>query len=385
MKHAQAILAYLDASLPAMESYLRTLAEFETPTTAPESQAPAQSMLLHSLRELGYDVSIVPGKLSGGHIVAQAVANDQPKQLLVGHTDTVWPIGTLARMPVTVEGRTIKGPGVFDMKAGLTQMIFALRALRALDLQPEVAPVVFINSDEETGSEESETHLRRLAASANRAFVLEPSMGERGRLKTARKGVGRFRVVVHGKAAHAGLEPEKGRSAIQELGFVIQKLFALNEPERGISANVGEVSGGLRANVIAPQSMAVVDVRVPTKYDAEQIAAKIRSMQAETSGTRLEISGEISRMPLERTRRNLVLWEMAQDRALSLGMDLEDGLAGGASDGNITSQFTATLDGLGAVGDGAHADHEFVYLDKMAERSALLAMLLLAPPVDGSF
>ena len=240
-------------------------------------------------------------------------------------------------------------------------------------------PVVFINSDEEIGSRESTRHIRRLARIADRAFVLEPSLGLDGKLKTSRKGVGSFTVVVKGKASHAGLNPEGGASAILELSYVIQKLFALNDPSTGTSVNVGVIDGGLRPNVVAPESRAMVDVRVQTQEDAKRIEENIHTLQPETPGITLEIEGRIRRQPMEHTSRNQRLWETARQTGRSINVELAEGAAGGASDGNTTSLYTATLDGLGAVGDGAHAQHEFIYYDKMAERSALLALLLMLP------
>jgi glutamate carboxypeptidase len=251
--------------------------------------------------------------------------------------------------------------------------------LRALGLEPSVTPVVFINSDEEMGSRESKRHIRRLARVVNRAFVLEPSLGEEGKLKTARKGAGSFSITIQGKAAHAGLDPGGGASAILELSYVIQALHALNDLQRGTSVNVGVVEGGLRSNVVAPQSKALVDVRVLNWEEAHRIKEAILSLSPVTPGVRLHIEGGIGRPPMERTPRNRRLWETARELGTTIGVELEEGVAGGASDGNATSLFTATLDGLGAVGGGAHARHEFVFIDRMVERSALLALLLMEP------
>lgn len=275
----------------------------------------------------------------------------------------------------------MRGPGIYDMKAGLVEMIFALKALQALELQPKVAPIIFINSDEEIGSRESTRYVRRLAQLVDRALVLEPSLGLTGKIKTARKGVGRFEIKVSGKAAHAGLDPGAGASAILELSHVIQKLFALNNPDQGISVNVGVIDGGTRANVVAPESSAVIDVRVETQADGQRIENVIHAIQPEDPSVSLNIEGGIGRPPMERTPANRQLWNVATDLASVLNIDLEQGTAGGGSDGNTTSLYTATLDGLGAVGDGAHAAHEFIYTDQLPQRCALLTVLLLAPPL----
>ncbi|HUM71857.1 MAG TPA: M20/M25/M40 family metallo-hydrolase, partial [Chloroflexota bacterium] len=213
-----------------------------------------------------------------------------------------------------------------------------------------------------------------------RALILEPALGPTGKLKTARKGVANYQVVVHGRAAHAGLDPEKGVSAILEMAHIIQQLFALNDPANGVSVNVGIVQGGMRTNVIAPECAAWVDVRVPRQVDTERIDTAVSRLTPTLPGASLEISGGIGRAPLERTPRNRRLWAQAQAAGLRMGLELVEGMAGGGSDGNTTSRFTATLDGLGPVGDGAHARHEFVYLDKLVERATLLTLLLLAEP-----
>lgn len=273
----------------------------------------------------------------------------------------------------------MRGPGIYDMKAGLVEIIFALKALQALDLQPEIVPIIFINSDEEIGSRESTRYVRRLAQLVDRALVLEPSLGLTGKIKTARKGVGSFTIKVSGKAAHAGLDPGAGASAILELSHVIQKLFALNNPDKGISVNVGVIDGGTRANVVAPESSAVIDVRVENQADGLRIENAIQALQPVDANVNLKIEGGIGRPPMERTPANRKLWKVATNLASSLDINLEQGFAGGGSDGNTTSQYTATLDGLGAVGDGAHAAHEFIYTDQLPQRCALLTLLLLAP------
>lgn len=379
----QAVFQYLRKRLPDMLILVQQLARLESPSTAPESQPAVLKPLADSLRELYYNVHLIPGKQSGGHLYARPRQRPkrQPIQLVLGHCDTVWPLGTLTTMPLELGEGILRGPGVYDMKAGLVQMVYALQTLHELRLEPVVAPVVFINSDEEIGSQESTSHIRRLARIADRAFVLEPSLGLDGKLKTSRKGVGRFTVIVKGKASHAGLNPDAGASAILELSYVIQKLFALNDPSKGTSVNVGVIDGGLRPNVIAPESRAMVDVRVQTQEDAKHIEESIYALQPVTPGIALEITGRIGRQPMEPTPRNRRLWETARQIGRSMNLELAEGAAGGASDGNTTSLYTATLDGLGAVGDGAHAQHEFIYYDKMVERSALLALLLLAPPL----
>jgi glutamate carboxypeptidase len=365
--------------------FLSHLAGIESPTDRPETQAPVQEVLAGALEDLGFETRVVPGRATGGHLFARQPGGGRSDaaQLLVGHTDTVWPVGTLDRMPVREEEGRLHGPGTLDMKGGLTQAVFALRALQALGLEPAVSPVLFFNSDEEIGSPESKRYVRMLARRVRRAFVLEPSLGSDGRIKTARKGLGRFQVTIHGRASHAGLDPEAGASAILELSHVIQQLHALNDLERGTTVNVGVIDGGVRPNVVAPLARASVDVRVRTVEDGARVQEAIKALEPQTPGVRLEIEGAVAVPPLERTPRNRILWEEAREAAEALGLVVEEGMAGGGSDGNTTSQFTATLDGLGCVGDGAHADHEHIEIDRSLERCALLARLLLSPVDEG--
>lgn len=364
--------------------FLERLVLAESPSDVPEAQHQVFELLGNALDGLGFAVRHLPGDATGGQLYAVPRERERhrPGQLLLGHSDTVWPLGTLKEMPLEMSDGTVRGPGVFDMKAGLTQMVFALRTLQDLGLEPELTPVVFVNSDEEVGSGESSSWIRMLARRVERVFVLEPALGPRGKLKTARKGIGHFDVTVRGKAAHAGLDPEAGASAILELSHVVQKLFALNDPGRGVSVNVGVIDGGLRPNVIAPLSTAQVDVRVPTPEDAERIEAAILGLDVSTPGVTVEVEGGIDRQPLERTPRNRAVWRAAERIADEMGIDLEEGTAGGGSDGNITSLFTATLDGLGAVGDGAHASHEQIDVPRTLERCALLAGLLMEEPLE---
>jgi glutamate carboxypeptidase len=376
------ILKVAEEEKEAMLSFLMELASLESPSDVPEAQVPVQALLTSALEEVGYRVRKIPGKKTGGVLFAAPGhrVRHRPAQLLLGHCDTVWKKGTLETMPLVLEDGRLRGPGVFDMKAGLAQVVFALKILRRLGLEPEVIPVVLVNSDEEIGSPESTRTIRLVSRRVIRAYIPEPSVGDQGRLKTVRKGVARFLVRVKGKAAHAGLDPTGGASAILELSHVIQALHAMTELDRGISVNVGVISGGTRPNVIAPEAVAEVDVRMLSVRDGEEMGDRIRSLLPTVPGTRLEIEGGTLMGPLERTPRNRALWEAAREAAVDLGLTLEEATVGGGSDGNTTSQFTATLDGLGAVGDGAHAPHEFLYVDRQVERCALLARLLLLAP-----
>jgi glutamate carboxypeptidase len=258
-------------------------------------------------------------------------------------------------------------------------MLYALRAVKELGLRTAADSVVVINSDEEIGSPDSTPLIRRLARRTVRAFILEPACGRAGKLKTARKASGSFTITIKGRAAHAGVNPEEGASAILETSYQIQKLFALNDAAQGITVNVGTIDGGLRSNVVAAEVRASVDVRVPTRQDAVEIEAVIRGLRPVNSETTIQVDGAIGQLPMEPLPRNQALWRRARDLGRRLGLELEQAAVGGASDGNTTSQYTATLDGLGAVGDGAHAPHEQALIPQMVERCALLVLLLLCP------
>jgi glutamate carboxypeptidase len=368
-----------------MVALLTELTALESPTDDPQATRRILNRLGEELSQSGMDVRRVPGEASGGTIVAHPAsrARHRPLQLLVGHCDTVWPVGTTVVMPVQQVEDQIRGPGVFDMKGGLVQMIYALRALWHIAGDLPATPVVVINSDEETGSADSRRTTIRLARRAARAFVLEPAYGSTGKLKTSRKAVGEFEVIVRGRAAHAGLSPGEGASAVLELSHQIQRLFAMNDPARGISVNVGTIDGGVRPNVVAPEVRAQVDVRVPTLADAARVEAAIRGLTPVDPRSSIDVSGSFGHPPLEPQPRNRALWELARALGGMIGIDLEEAAVGGASDGNTISQYTATLDGLGAVGDGAHAPHEYVLASKLAERAALVALLLAAPLESG--
>jgi glutamate carboxypeptidase len=378
MNNNQSILDYLTKQRHEMVALLADLVAAESPSDAPETQAGPIGILYEQFDQLGYHVRHTPGTRTGGYLIARhPAAGERPTQFLLGHCDTVWPVGAMATMPLEVEGDVLRGPGSYDMKAGLVQGIFALRALRDLGLEPPLTPVFLVNTDEEIGSIESRPVIEQLAQESARALVLEPAAGPRGKLKTARKGVGDFTIAVRGRAAHAGAEPEKGVSAILGMAEIVRALAALNDYPRGVSVNVGVISGGLRANVVAPECRVEVDVRAVTVADAERLEQAIRELAVPLPGATLEIAGGFDRPPLERTPRNAALWELARATGTEMGLALEDAAVGGASDGNLTSPHTATLDGLGPVGDGAHAHHEHVIISKMVERSALLAALLM--------
>ncbi|MFT0716611.1 M20 family metallopeptidase [Flagellimonas lutimaris] len=381
---ADVILNQLKSREKEMLGFLGKLVSLESPSRNPKSQYQILKFIGKALGELGFYTLHVPGKETGGFLYARPQNRDKTKalQLMIGHCDTVWEMDTLKNMPLTKDGQTMKGPGIYDMKAGLTQIIFALKAIDELNLTLPLTPVILINSDEEIGSKESRKAIERLAKVSERAYVMEPPLGLTGKLKTARKGLGRFTITVKGKAAHAGLDPQKGASAIVELSHQVQRLYAMNDFDKGITVNVGMIEGGVSPNVIAPESKAVVDVRVLNKKDGEQITEQILALKPTLPEVEVHIEGGIGRPPMEPTTGNRMLWKLAKAKGALLGLELEEATAGGGSDGNTTSLYTATLDGLGTTGDGAHAQHEHILLNEFPIRTALLTLLMLAEPRD---
>ena len=383
---ASKIWNHLEAQREEMLQFLIQLVEEESPSFNREAQLGVLNLLQKKIEALGFYVLHVPGKETGGYLYARPFFRDKKKpiQLLIGHCDTVWNINTLKEMPITRQKGKIRGPGIYDMKAGLTQILFSIKTIQDLSLKIPVTPVILVNSDEEIGSKESTTIIERLAKISNRAFILEPPLGLTGKLKTSRKGIGRFTITVKGKAAHAGLDPTKGVNAIVELSHQVQQLFAMNDLGKGISVNVGMIEGGISANVIAPESKAIVDVRVLTEADGEFITKKIYQLQPSILNIELIVEGGIGRPPMEKTKGNIKLWQLAKANGKLLELELKEATAGGGSDGNTTSLYTPTLDGLGTTGDGAHANHEFIFLDKLPERTALVSLLLLADPLNSN-
>lgn len=375
----------MDGHLQEMVDLLIDLVRAESPTPDPAAQAAAQQLLRDAFEACGYEVRHFGASdpRDGGRLLACPPRHRRrgPYQMMVGHSDTVWDIGTLETMPIELREGQMHGPGTFDMKAGLVQMVFAVRALEELGLAPEVAPVAWINTDEEIGSPYSERQTMWLARGADRAFVIEPAKGPSGAIKTGRKGNGTYRVTVRGKAAHAGLDPEAGASAILAAAGLVERLHDLNDYEEGTTVSVGMIEGGTRYNVVPAECRFTIDFRARTLAHLEATVAAIEEMTPDIPGTSVTFEGGLERGPLERTPRNRRLWDAAREAGRALGLELEETFVGGGSDGNITSAYTATIDGLGPVGDGAHARHEHIIVNSLSERSALLALLLLHPPL----
>jgi glutamate carboxypeptidase len=332
-------------------------------------------------RRLGKSsVKLLRQRERGDHVRVEwrpAAAKAGGQILVVGHTDTVYETGTLERMPFRIAGGRAFGPGIFDMKGGLVIALGAVDALRACGVAPAKRVVFLWSSDEEIGSRTSRRIIEREARRSEAVLVLEPAAGRRGLLKTARKGVGDYVLHVTGKAAHAGLNPGAGVNAVHEMALQIARVAEFNDARRGTTVNVDIVSGGARSNVIADAARAVVDVRCVRLSDARRLAGKFRALRPILRGAKLEVTGGLDRPPMERTAGTVALFHQAQRLGHAMGVELGETMVGGGSDGNFTAALgVPTLDGLGAVGNGAHSPDEFVVIRSLPERAALLAGLL---------
>jgi glutamate carboxypeptidase len=368
------VLHHCESHLGELLAFIETLVRLESPSTDKAAVDRCGRALTDRLRALDGAVDLIPTGGRGDHVRARFGGDGRPV-LLLGHFDTVWPLGTLERMPLRRDESRLYGPGTFDMKAGIGIATLAIQALEATGARHP--PVVMLwTTDEEVGSGTSRMIIEREASQALAVLVLEPALPG-GALKTARKGCGEFELTITGVAAHAGVDPGKGTSAIHELADQIAVIERLQDLDRGISVNVGVVSGGTRPNVVAAEARALIDVRAPTNVDAEQVEAALKGLQPHRRAARLNIRGGFERPPLERTPAVGRLFSLARDVASSLGHELHEGSTGGGSDGNFTAAMgVPTLDGLGPIGDGAHAAHEHVEIAALPWRAALLAGLL---------
>ena len=372
MRH---VLDYCRARQDWLLDTTTALARIESPTTDKAAVDACGRELARRLEALGGRVTRLPRDAAGDHLLAEFGCGRE-QVLILGHFDTVWPVGQLERMPILVDGGRLHGPGVYDMKAGLAIGMLAVQAALELDLARARRVTMLLTSDEETGSHSSRQAIEEEGRRSRAVLVLEPALPN-GAVKTFRKGVGEFRLDVEGVAAHAGVDPGKGASAIDELARQIVALGALRDEARGVSVNVGLVEGGTRSNVVAERASAVIDLRLPTRADADRVEAVLRALRPVDVRTRLMLSGAVNRYPFERTEAVARLFALARSLAAEMGLDLAEAGTGGASDGNFTAALgVPTLDGLGAVGDGAHALHEHVVLDLLPQRAALVAGLL---------
>jgi glutamate carboxypeptidase len=355
---------------------LRQIVELESPSSDKPAVDRLVDFLEGQLNERGASVERVAQQEYGDLLVGRFGGASGRPLLVMTHIDTVWPVGTIDRLPWRVEGDRLYGPGVYDMKASTAMMFAALDILRALGAANR--PVVWsINTEEEVGSPVSRPVLEALAREAELVLCLEPPVPPHGALKTQRKGVGMFTLYVTGKASHAGADHQAGVSAIEEMARQVQWLHSLTDYERGTTVNVGVVEGGTKRNVVAAEASALIDLRVTTLAEAERVVPQILGMQPSLAGTILSVEGGLNRPPMERTPAIVAAFERARLIGEDLGLDLQEGFTGGGSDGNFTAALgVPTLDGLGCIGDGAHADHEHIIVPALPERTALLAALL---------
>jgi glutamate carboxypeptidase len=358
---------------------IREMVECESPSGSPPSINQFVDLLIERTRGIA-DPQIIPAPDSGNHLRLEFRTRpdtNQSQTLALGHSDTVWPLGTLKQMPFRNADGRLWGPGVLDMKAGIALFLYAVRTLIELEIPTANRVVLLVVSDEEIGSKTSRAITEAEARRSESVLVLEPGTGLSGKLKTARKGVGRYIVAIEGKASHAGVDFENGASAILEAAHQLQRIASFTDLKRGTTVNPGVIGGGTRSNVIAAEARIDVDVRVSDLEAAEAIDTQLRSLTPFDTRCRVRIEGGLNRPPMERTAAIAALFAKAKRVAADLGIRLEESSTGGGSDGNFTAALgIPTLDGLGAVGEGAHAPNESILLDRIPGRAALLAGIL---------
>jgi glutamate carboxypeptidase len=373
-------LAYARAKQKDIVALIRLMVECESPSGDRAALDRFVALISDVLAPMATFRIFPPGHLRAEfHLPGPYKRARKRGQILVlGHSDTVWPLGTLRGMPFRQEKGRLWGPGVLDMKSGLAFFVFALRALRDLDVPAPKRVVLQLNADEETGSESSRALTEQAAKKSDCVLVLEPGTGLEGKLKTSRKGVGAYRIAVHGKASHAGVDFEAGASAIVELARQIGRIAGFSDARRGVTVNPGVISGGTRSNVVAAEASAEVDIRIARPQDAAGLERKFRALRPFDSRCAIEVSGGLNRPPMERSRKIGDLFHLARRLAREMGIELEESATGGGSDGNFTAALgVPTLDGLGGVGEGAHAAHESILVDRIADRTALIARLIV--------
>jgi glutamate carboxypeptidase len=355
---------------------IRRWVEIETPTEAPEQVNRLASLVADGYRDLPATIERIAGRDGcGDHLVARSSwGQDGPGILVLSHLDTVHPMGFIERLPFRVDGDSAFGPGIYDMKGGA---YLAYHAFRQLCAAPEHSPLGVTQlyvSDEEIGSPTSRALIEAEGRKAKYVLVTEPAR-DGGKIVTGRKGVARFEIFLKGVPAHAGTRPQDGRSAIRELGNIIQTLEAMNDATRGVTVNVGVVRGGIKPNVIAEEAYAEVDMRLPTIANADDLVPRILNLKSRTEGVTVRVVGELNRPPYEKGNAGAALYEHARTLAAEIGFDLVDSSTGGGSDGNFTAAHTATLDGLGVDGQGAHTHYEQIYISSIEPRARLLHRL----------
>jgi glutamate carboxypeptidase len=376
-------LRYLSQHQDQMVTTVRGLVEIESPSDNQPAVNRIARLLATRFEALGGRAQLHPSNEFGDSLQIDFAgpsrlgsAGRRPV-LLLGHYDTVYPLGTLENMPCKIENGRLRGPGVLDMKSGIALMLHAIEALQAWQGELPRPVTVFLVSDEEVGSYSSRRITEALAKQSSAVLVLEPAAGLRGAVKTARKGVGEYTLRVTGVAAHAGLDPGKGHSAILELARQIAAVAKLNNLEQGLSVNPGVIQGGTRTNVVAAEASVGMDVRIKRAQQAAGIDRKLRSLKAFDKHCKLEVTGGINRFPMERTAGVAALYHKAREIAREAGWQLEEAAVGGGSDGNFTAGMgLPTLDGMGGVGEGAHALHEYIVISELPRRALLLAGMI---------
>jgi glutamate carboxypeptidase len=373
----KSLLEACRSELRPMLQCLRQTVEMESPSSSKPGVDRLARFIAEKCRQRAGKTHVLQHPMAGCAVLAEfwAGRRDQKPILLLGHLDTVWEIGTLAQMPFSVRGEQAFGPGILDMKAGIVIGLWAIRALQALKISPKGPIHFFLNSDEEVSSVAFRKEILAEARGARAVLVLEPAAAG-GALKTARKGVGEFKITVHGRSAHAGVNPAAGVNAITELTRQLWRVEAMARLRQGLTFNVGRIEGGTRSNVVPELATAWIDVRIPRLRDRTAIEHKVRRLKPYHQEARLEIEGGINRPPMER-KMAAALFRKACALGRAMGMDLTEASTGGGSDGNFTAALgVPTLDGLGAVGDGAHARDEHILIPELPRRAALLAGLL---------
>jgi glutamate carboxypeptidase len=365
---------------------IQELVECESPSDHPPSVDRLVSIIADRLsgvaRVRTFPGGSFQGRAFGKHLRAEFVLPGTKKSgqiLALGHCDTVWPLGTLATMPFRIARGRLWGPGVLDMKAGIAFFIFAMRALRELDVPVARKVVMQLNSDEEVGSESSRALTEEAARQSNAVLVLEPGTGLTGKLKTARKGVGDYTITVRGKASHAGVDFSNGANAIVEMSRQVERIAKFTRLDRGVTVSPGLIRGGTRSNVVPAECSIEVDIRAPRDRDRIYLQRAFASLKPFDKRCSIEVTGGLNRPPMERSAGVRKLFTTASKLAAELGVTLEESATGGGSDGNFTAALgVPTLDGLGAVGEGAHAINESILVNRIADRTALLAKLVTA-------
>jgi glutamate carboxypeptidase len=373
-------LAFAEAKQSAIVALIHELARCESPSDQPQAVNRFVNLLASRI-EGATSVKTLPGGRFGHHLRCEfkfaGAKADAGKILVLAHSDTVWPLGTLAQMPLREEKGRLWGPGVLDMKSGIAFFLYAVHTLRMLEIPVRRSILFQVNSDEEVGSETSREFTEEAARQCAGVLIVEPGTGLKGKLKTERKGVGDYTVTVKGRASHAGVDFEAGASAVVELARQIPRIAGFTNLEQGITVNPGVISGGTRTNVVAAEARVDVDIRIARAKDAAALDKKFRSLRPFDKRCSIQVDGGLNRPPMERTPAIGKLFQTARACAKELGVTLQESSTGGGSDGNFTAALgIPTLDGLGGVGEGAHAANESILLDRVADRTALLAMLL---------